>query len=215
MKYLVTLLFGLVSIIASAQVTGSKGTICLTEVVEGDTVALVVLDPAVISGPRVFRSKRDERKYRRLEKKVLKVYPYAWAAGVLMRDYEAELASLHTERERKRYLKEAEESLKKRFEGELRNMRVSEGVLLIKLIDRETGDTSYGLVQELKGNFSAFMWQSVARLFGHNLKDDYDPNGADKDVEEIIRDIEYGILQCQLPSKEELRAENAAREKRR
>jgi hypothetical protein len=73
-------------------------------------------------------------------------------------------------------------------------MTISEGVILIKLIDRETGKTSYGLVQELKGKFSAFMWQSVARLFGHDLKDDYDPNGEDVWIENTCKMIEDGSI---------------------
>lgn len=189
-----------------AQVSTPSGMVCLTEVVDGDTLVMVTLDPAFVAGPKTFKSERDRRKYQRLERKVVKVYPYAYAAGVLMQEYDRELASLKTERERKKYLQNAEDALKAQFEGELRNMTVSEGVLLIKLIDRETGDTSYGLIQDLKGKFSAFMWQGVARLFGHNLKDRYDAEANEADIESIVRDIEMGILECRLPSKEELMA---------
>lgn len=193
---------------AFAQVSTPSGMLCYTEVVEGDTLVLVTLDPAMVAGQREFKSKRAKRKYQRLERKVVKVYPYAYAAGVLMDEYEAELESMTSDRERKKYLKASEDALKMQFEGELRRMTVSEGVLLIKLIDRQTGDTSYSLIQDLKGNFSAFMWQGVARIFGHNLKDQYDPEVSEKDIEEIVRDIEYGILECKLPSKAELMAQH-------
>jgi hypothetical protein len=197
-----------------AQWSTPSGMLCMTEIIDGDTLVVVTLDPAMVAGPKVFKSERERRKYHRLEKKVVKVYPYAYAAGVLMKEYEDQMMAMSSDRERKHFLKQAEEALKLQFEGEIRNMTVSEGVLLIKLIDRQTGDTSYGLIQDLKGSFSAFMWQSVARIFGHNLKDRYDPEDNEKLVEEIVRDIEYGILECELPSKSALMAQHKPYQKK-
>ncbi len=215
MRVTLGLLLVMMTLQASSQISTPSGTICHTQIVDGDTLVLVMLDVAFVSGPREFSSERQRKKYERLERKVIKVYPYAYAAGVLMKEYEQELASLRNDRERKRYLKEAEDALKRQFEGELRNMTVSEGVLLIKLIDRQTGDTSYGLIQELKGSFSAFMWQSMARLFGHNLKDQYDPNGKDRQIEMIVSDIECGLLPVKLPSRAELRAQHEPHKRKR
>jgi pyruvate dehydrogenase complex dehydrogenase (E1) component len=76
----------------------------------------------------------------------------------------------------------------------LRKLTFSQGRLLIKLIDRETGDTSYKLIKELKGGFSAFMWQSVARIFGSNLKSEYEMEGDDAMIERIIIMIDNGML---------------------
>ncbi|RLD53296.1 MAG: DUF4294 domain-containing protein, partial [Bacteroidetes bacterium] len=64
----------------------------------------------------------------------------------------------------------------------------------IKLVDRETGESSYALVQELRGKFTAFFWQTFARLFGYNLKIKYDPLGEDKDIENIVVMIEQGLI---------------------
>jgi hypothetical protein len=86
----------------------------------------------------------------------------------------------------------AEHSIMGQFEIDLRNMTMSEGVILVKLIDRQTGTTGYELLREMKGKFSAFMWQGVARLFGQNLKDDYDVNGEDVWIENIV------ALRCTL-----------------
>jgi len=105
-----------------------------------------------------------------------------------------ELATIHGERERKAFIEKAEDEMTEQFEGDLRNMTVSEGILLIKLIDRETGETSYALIQELKGKFSAFMWQSVARLFGHNLKNEFDAEGDDAIINDIVERIESGEI---------------------
>ena len=123
-----------------------------------------------------------------------KVYPYAFAAAEIMRQYEEELAIIQAEHERKAFIEKAESEMTAQFEGDLRTMTVSEGILLIKLIDRETGATSYTLIQELKGNFSAFMWQSVARLFGHNLKNEFDAEGDDAIIDDIVERIESGEI---------------------
>ncbi len=162
-------------------------------IIGSDTMAVVNLGQAVVSNNQSYAN-RYQKRYFRLEKKVLKVYPYAQAAGDLMHQYELHLSELKTERERKRYLKKAEDELKSEFEGEIKDMTISEGLILIKLIDRQTGDTSYELIKELRGSFSAFLWQSVARLFGSNLKEDYSPEEEDIVIENIVRRIENGDL---------------------
>jgi hypothetical protein len=111
-----------------------------------------------------------------------------------MQQYEAQLNEIESDNERKKFLKKAEKELMQQFEGELTNLTISEGMILIKLIDRETGDTSFQLIQELKGNFSAWMWQGLARLFGHNLKNDYDAEGDELIIEEVVRRIENGEI---------------------
>lgn len=163
-------------------------------VIEGDDTMMVVnLGEAVVSEKGKY-SRRYMQRYYRMEQKVLKVYPYAKAAGDLMKKYEAELLRMKSEKERKKYLKQAEEELKAEFEGDIRDMTISEGMILIKLIDRETGENSYELIRELRGSFSAFVWQSVARIFGTNLKEEYDPSEEDRMIEEIVQRIENGEL---------------------
>lgn len=193
MRYIL-LIFCTIPLFASAQIETKAGTLCKYVVIDGDTLPVVNLDLVSISGPREFKNERQRRRWNVLVKRVNKVYPYAKAAGDLMHEYEDELAKLETKRDRKEYLKVAEADLKAQFEGDITNMTVSEGIILIKLIDRETGDCSYELISELRGSFSAFMWQSLARLFGHNLKAEYDAEGDDADIEEIVREIEMGIV---------------------
>jgi hypothetical protein len=84
--------------------------------------------------------------------------------------------------------------LKEQFGSELTSLTINQGRILIALIDRETGETSYELVEELRGKFSAFFWQGLARIFGHNLKTHYDPDGEQRDIENIVQQIELGIL---------------------
>lgn len=133
-----------------------------------------------------------------MQRKVIKVYPYAKAAGDIMKMYEGLCAQISDPREQKRLLEQAEEELKAQFEKDLRNMTVSEGVILIKLVDRETGNSSFKLLQQIKGRFSAFMWQGVARVFSHNLKDEYEPEGDDVWIENIVLMIQDGIIPVQL-----------------
>ena len=87
------------------------------------------------------------------------------------------------------YIKKAEE-----YENEIRTMTTSQGRILIKLIDRETGESSFDIIKEFKGGFSAFFWQNVARLFGHNLKSEYDAVNEDRMIEYIVWQIDAGLI---------------------
>lgn len=164
------------------------------QIIGDDTIPQVDLNPVTITEFRKDRSKRYQRKWNRLMKRVVKVYPYARVAGELMNEYDRQLSELKTKKQRKDYLDMAEEELKREFEGEIRDMTVSEGFILIKLIDRETGNTSYELIKDLKSGFTAFMWQAVARIFGSNLKEQYDAEGEDQMIEEIVAMIEAGEI---------------------
>lgn len=165
-------------------------------VIDGDTMPVITLRTADIFSYRKNRSKRYQRKFDKLKRNVIKTYPYARVAGELIGEYEQELAEMESDSEKKYFIKKAEESLKEEFEGDLRDMTISQGHVLIKLIDRETGNTSYDLIKELKGGFSAFLWQSVARIFGSDLKDNYNPaeNETDNMIEQIVMQIEAGNI---------------------
>ena len=159
-------------------------------VVEGDTVPLVYLDYHSVKAPRIFKSKKERQKFNRLKYNVKKVYPYAKMASELLIQYEDSIANAETERERKKFYKMVENDLRAEYEEELMKLTVSQGRILIKLIDRETGSTSYNLVKELRNTITAFFWQGLARLFGNDLKEEYDPNGKDKDIEQIMLALE-------------------------
>lgn len=182
------------AIIAQGSGIDPKSKVLGVKVTEDDTIPEVNLRAVTVTDFKKERSKKYERKWNRTMQRVVKVYPYAHVAGELMREYDRQLSNLKTEKERKAYLKMAEEELKNEFEGDIRDMTVSEGHILIKLIDRETGNTSYELIRELRNGFTAFMWQAVARIFGSNLKENYDPLGDDAIIEEVVAMIEAGEL---------------------
>jgi hypothetical protein len=163
--------------------------------VEGtDTIPHIMLSEVKIVPEWRFRSKRERRVYNRLVKNIKVTLPYARVAARKLEVINAELAHIEGDKARKEYLKEAEKRLFNEFEQPLRKLTFSQGRMLIKLIDRETGETSYNLIKEYKGGFSAFFWQSVARLFGSNLKEEYDAEREDRMIEHIIILIDNGML---------------------
>ena len=166
--------------------------VCAQSATKPDSIpAVVVLETAVIepgpSLPKDHKCQPGSKRFHRLEKRVLKVWPYAEFAGFAMDSLENELAFISAKKNRKALIAAKEEALKARFEGELRRLTIREGILLIRLIDRQAQKTTFGVVQELKGRLSAVMWQGLARIFGHDLKSEYDAAGEDAAIEYIIQ----------------------------
>ncbi len=176
---------------ASAQ-NSNKDSILLGGIVVGnDTFGMVYLDDVIIREKLPRKYVRRRRRYNKLKYNVYKVYPYAVIAADVLKDVDSVLLAIgDNKKERKTYLKSIEKELNKRFKGELSDLTISQGHLLVKLIDRETGKSCYHIIKELKGGFSAVVLQSVARIFSHNLKKEYDPEGDDKEIEKIVRELE-------------------------
>ena len=163
-------------------------------VINGDTIAQFEIPEITVIPPFKFTSKKQKRRYSRLVRNIKKVYPYAKLANKILAKVNHQIDSLDSRQSAKKYIKKANKELQKRYGKELKKLTITQGRLLIKLIDRETGSTSYELIKELKGTFSAVMWQSLARLFGENLKEEYDKNEEDKMIEHIVLMIEAGQL---------------------
>lgn len=161
-----------------------------------DTVPMYELPDVVVEATMSPKTRKQAARIDKLTRNVQKVFPYALTTAKLLDQYDHDLASIQKESDRNLYLKLAEAELKAEFSEELKNMTQSQGRLLIKLIDRETGHTSYDLVKRLRGSFEAWVWQGVAKLFGNDLKSDYDPYGDDVLVESIVRRIENRELTC-------------------
>lgn len=179
---------------ARAQNIQDKDFFIHGDILYADSLPSKVLEEVIINGKYTGHYRRQIRRYDKLMRKVMKVYPYAVIANQNISKIEENMSLFETEKERKRYVAMQEERLRKQFEKELVKLTFSEGRILIKLIDRETGDTSYELIRQLRGNLSAFFWQSIARLFGSDLKAEYDPDNEDKMIENIIVRIESGEL---------------------
>jgi len=201
MRFAFFIFMAMISVAAQGQMAVSDTTpegkyILQTVVVDGDTIPVVTLRTQTVASYRKSRSKRYRRKWSKMHRNVVKTYPYAKLAGDLINEYNRNLSDLTTEAEREAYLDRCEEDLKAEFEDDLKKMTTSQGRVLIKLIDRETGDTSYELIKRLRNGFTAFVWQGVAKLFGSDLKANYDPtlNETDYMIEEIVSMIESGQI---------------------
>ncbi|TCK85346.1 DUF4294 domain-containing protein [Albibacterium bauzanense] len=157
-----------------------------TTLLDGERVPWILLRVVNIYGQRTFRTEADRLAFNRLRYNVLKVLPYARIAQQKYDQLYRDLALTGDRKEKKRLIKQCEKDIKDMFYKEIKNMTISQGEILLKLIDRQTGNTSYELVKELKGGVPAFFYQSLARVFGHNLKNEYDPV-VDRDIENIIR----------------------------
>jgi hypothetical protein len=164
------------------------------KIIDGDTLALIDVKPVVIFPPATATTKRELARYGRLVYNVKKVYPYAKLAGQKLKEYKTILDTISTEKARKVFTKKAEKELEDQFGDEIRDLSFSQGKILIKLIYRETGNSTFDIVKELRGGFTAFIWQTLARIFGYDLKTNYDPGGDDQPIEQIVLMIEEGAI---------------------
>ncbi len=168
------------------------------ENVERDGLALPeveIKEVTIVARPTSVNAKRSVfRKYQRLVDNIKKVYPYALMVRRTLGEVNEEMKGMETERERKDYIKDIEKKVFGEYEDDMRNMTFTQAKLLIKLIDRETQNTSYDLIKDYRGKLSAAFWQGIARIFGTNLKEEYDAFGDDALIELIINEIEEGRI---------------------
>lgn len=174
-----------------AQQRTETDTILLGAVVEnGDTLAMIYLPEVDIIDKISPNWVKRQNDYNRLRYNIFKVYPYAAIAAGVFKDAEQDLAKLTDRRSRKDYIKSKEREMKSKFKGDLESMTITQGQILVKLINRQTGHNCYNILKEMKGGFNAFLYQSLALLFSNSLKKEYDPNGEDYEMEKIVRELE-------------------------
>lgn len=159
------------------------------EVEQGDSVQNIAVLPVY-----VFRRPADMRKYQRMVYAVKKTYPIAKYARRRMAEMEEKLLTLPTRKAQKAYTKQIEQEIKEEYTPILKKMTRSQGAVLLKLIARETEYSSYEIVREFRGGFTAGFWQGVAKIFGANLKTEYDREDEDRMLEQIVTLYEAGLL---------------------
>ena len=164
------------------------------KIIDGDTVPYVDLRAYTVIPPVKFDNYNELLKYQKLVYRVRKVYPYAKLAGKKLKEFEAIMDTIQTKKGKKQFVKKAEKELEAQFGEEIKNLSFSQGKILIKLIYRETGNSTYDIVKELRGGFTAFIWQTMAGLFGYDLKTSYDPENEDQMIEQIVQMIDAGLL---------------------
>jgi hypothetical protein len=161
---------------------------------DGVTLPEVEIKEVTVAA-RPKNARRNEiRAYDRLIFNIKKVYPYALMVRMKLNKVNEDIKNMTDARERKKYLKTVEKDVFSEYEDDIRDMTMTQGRLLIKLIDRETQNTSFELIRDYRGKFAAGFWQGVARIFGSNLKAEYDAYGEDAMIELIINEMEAGRL---------------------
>jgi len=161
-------------------------------VVGNDTFPLVNLGHVEVVTDFVFKDPKIREQWTRTRAYVKKVYPYAILASAKLQEFDRQLAMISDEKARNAYIKRCERELRAEFENELKGLTVTQGRILMKLIYRETGKTTYDIVKQMRGGFEASMWQAVARLFGNNMKSTYDARVEDILIERAVRMVETG-----------------------
>ena len=161
---------------------------------EGDTIPQSWLPPAEVNAIQTANWRQYWKNWTRLRNAVYVTYPYAKTAGKIISEVNIQLANVPDEGQRKLIIKSREKELKRDFADKVTNLSVYQGKVLMKLINRETGNNCYAIIKEFKGGFNAGFWQAVAFVFGSNLKQQYDASGDDKDIEKIVLEVQklYG-----------------------
>ena len=171
-----------------------RSTIPPFELHSGDTLKVMVIGDIYVYPPPAFKNPGEEQKYQRLIRDVKRTLPYAKLIyATLIETYEY-VMTLPTEKMREAHLKRVEKELYDEYFPELKKMSLSQGKLLIKLVDRECNQTSYDLVKAFLGSFRAGFWNVFAGLFGASLKSEWDPGGKDAATERIVELVEMGLL---------------------
>ncbi|MBB2145509.1 DUF4294 domain-containing protein [Pedobacter sp. LMG 31464] len=156
----------------------------------GYMIPWIGLNEVVINGVRIWHSPEERAAYNRLRYNVLKVMPYALYAKRRYEKLESDLATVTEKKDQKKLVKDCDNEIKNMFNTEIKELTITQGQILTKLIDRELGRTTYDIVKQTKGGFAAFSYQLVARVVGHNLKNTYDPV-QERDIESIIVNSGY------------------------
>ncbi len=192
-----TLLFSLVYFCMSNRTNAQSvnDTIVREAIVyNGDTISLRTLDNIPFYSKMNEARMNANARYNRLRNAVYVCYPYARRAGVILNDINDKIVHLSPKSERKKYIHSREKELKKEFTDPLSNLSVYQGKVLMKLINRETGNNCYEIIKEYRGGFTARMYQTVAFFFSSNLKQSYDAENDDAVMEKLVQEVQrmYG-----------------------
>ncbi len=198
MKLKPLFLFFFISFFPGKNVIAQKGpndTLQVTAVIyEGDTISSTYLHNLYIYTHLTDAQREARAKYNRLRNAVYVTYPYARKAGIVLNDINDKLASISNKKERKKYINSREKELKKEFTTPLTNLSVYQGKILMKLINRETGNNCYEIIKEYQGGLTARLYQTVAFFFNSNLKQPYDAKNEDMVIERLVHEVQrmYG-----------------------
>jgi hypothetical protein len=178
-----------------AQQSVNDTIVTAAVIYDGDTIEAKTFQDLMIRSWYDEAHMKAIAKWTRLRNAVYVTYPYARRAGKIMNELNARLVNISDQGERKKCIRSREKELKKEFTDPLTNLSVYQGKVLMKLINRETGNNCYEIIKEYKGAFDARFYQTIAFFFGSSLKQAYDRSGDDSDMEKIVQEVErmYGF----------------------
>lgn len=205
LRIFISVLFVLLSFQSNAQVLpdadmlpmkpayGPNDTIMVrAELISGEWVGGKILPDVFIWGgdPKAWAKQQEE--WTRLRNAVYVTYPYARAGGAVFNEVSAMLANVKNKQERRKIIKSREKQLKERFSDKVTGLSVYQGKVLMKLLNRETNNTCYDIIKEMKGGLSARFWQTIAFFFGGDLKQPWNPavDKTDRKIEMIVKEVE-------------------------
>jgi hypothetical protein len=158
-----------------------------------DSTYYITLPTCDIVSDRTFKTVKERTDWNMLKINVKKVYPYSIYVKMKLAEMDAQLAFYKTKKEKNTFIAKSEKELISSFESEIKKLTVSQGKILVKLIDKETNSTTYQIIKERRGVMSSLLWQGVSLMFGGNLKTEYNTS-TDKNIEDIVNLIELGLL---------------------
>ena len=173
------------------QSTTQKGKVVEVIVLGGDTLYEFNMETFTVVDLKPYTDKEKDLRFRKIKWHVKKVYPYAITASKMLIKYNKELAGVKSKRKRRKLMKAREKALKVEFEDVIKKMSRTSGRVLVKLIDRETGESTYDIIKEMRGGFKAWVYQGVGKLYGANLKLRYNPteNEEDEMIERVVQSL--------------------------
>jgi hypothetical protein len=170
---------------------GPNDTLLVPVIVyNGDSMPARTLEMVWVNALMTRAMRRRMEEWTKLRNAVYVTYPYARKAGIILNEINGRLATMQSEDQKQAYIKTKEKDLKKEFTDPLTQLSVYQGKVLMKLINRQTGNNCYNIIKEYKGGFTARFWQTVAFFFSSNLKQPYDPKGDDLQMENIVKEVE-------------------------
>ena len=174
-----------------AQSASSLDTIRVHAIISpsGDTIPYGVLPAVFVYTKLTAQQRKYWAEWTRLRNAVYVTYPYAMAASRIMNEINVKLEHVTNKKERRQIIHSREKELKKEFTDKLTQLSVYQGKVLMKLINRETGNNCYEIIKEFKGGFNAGFWQAVAFVFGSNLKQPYEAKGEDREIEKLVQEV--------------------------
>ena len=187
-------ILGIASFFCKAYSQNKRIIYYSVEIVNKDTIINVVLPQTIVYPPLVFKNEKERLAYVKLVRDIKKTLPYAKQVSQnIIETYEM-METFPDKKSKQKHLKNAQKYIMEEYKPKMKKLTKNQGRILVKLIDRQTNSSAYDIVKSLMGPVKATFYNTMAGVFGNDLKTEYDPEGKDKLMERIVIQIEQGTL---------------------